>query len=133
MNEERLLNELERINRRLAREQQSEEHKEAAAKRQKIAKLRSRLNFLQTQTPKSLQGSIESAENKQLLLQSQIAKLQEWVRFYNDLILSRDTQITKVKAELDQLDGRLPPAPPVEDTLERVQKQWEYLQGLMTK
>ena len=126
--EESLRHEMERIQKRLAREKQSETEREAATKAARLAKCKSRLNFLKSQTPECLNSSIVSAENKQLLLQGQIAKLQEWIRVYNDLILTRDEQIATVTSEIDRLEGRAPEAKP---TVESVQEQWAYLQGLL--
>lgn len=129
-NEIQLRHELERIERKLAREQQNEEQKAAAIRRARLAKQYSRLDFLTRLTTESLQSSITQAENKQLLLQTQIVQLQNWIRLYSDLLLTRDEQIAEVKAEINRLEGRAPESPEV-PTVESIKEQWAYLQGLL--
>lgn len=125
--EERLRNELARIQKKLTREQLTEEEREEARKKAKLNKLKSHKDFLTSQTARTIQTSINQVESKQLLLQSQIVKLQEWLRYYHSLLETRDEQLEAVQAKIDKLEGRAPVAEP---TIESILAQWAYLQKL---
>lgn len=137
MSSERLQHELERINKRLEREKKTEKERQIEFVKAKVAKSKSRLNFIESQTPASLQASITSAENKQILLQEQINTIQSWIRYYNDLLLNHADVLADSKAELLRrenelavLEGRAPKQPE-QVSVSSVQDMWAYMQGLL--
>lgn len=137
MSSERLQHELNRINKRLEREKKTEKERQIEFAKAKVAKAKSRLNFLQSQTPASLQASITSAENKQILLQEQINTIQTWIRYYNDLLINHSEVTADCKAELLRRENELAvllghaPKQPEQVTVDNVQDMWAFMQGLL--